>query len=267
MGTVHAWEPRPPSANTPAATSPASPIAACAWTSSPRAATRILSRVVRFEGTCLLTVDPATLLPTGEVVEDGLPPAAMVRFTEIELKEPDFNKFVALAHAPRRAASLGGATEGELDRSLRQREVRRPNGFADELRAVLADETGSWGALTLLREANRPLFTATDVRFVASLAELLADGLRRAMLLGDATVDRDEVGLAVLAPDNTIEMANHAADLWFGELDANGRCGELPLVVHSVATRTRHAGDGVARAGSYDRRTLVDRARFAAARW
>ena len=232
-----------------------------------RAVTRILRRVVPFEGRCLLTVDPATLLPTGEMVEDGLPSAAMVRFNEIELKEPDFNKFVALAHAPRPAASLGGATEGELDRSLRQREVRRPNGFADELRAVLADETGSWGALTLLREAKRPLFTPTEVRFVASLAEPLADGLRRAMVLGDATVDRDDAGLVVLAPDNTIEMANRAADRWLGELDANGRCGELPIVVHSVATRTRHADDGVARAGTYERRTLVDRARFAVARW
>ena len=65
------------------------------------AVTRILRRVVPFEGRCLLTVDPATLLPTGEMVEDGLPSVAMVRFNEIELKEPDFNKFVALAHAAR----------------------------------------------------------------------------------------------------------------------------------------------------------------------
>ena len=132
---------------------------------------------------------------------------------------------------------------------------------------VLADESGSWGALTLLREAKRPLFTPTEVRFVAALAGPLADGLRRATVLGDATVDRDDAGLVVLAPDNTIEMANRAADRWLGELDANGRCGELPIVVHSVATRTRDADDGVAPAGTYDRRTLVDRARFAVARW
>ncbi len=37
---------------------------------------RTLRRAVPFEGICLLTIDPATLLPTGEVVENGLPPSA-----------------------------------------------------------------------------------------------------------------------------------------------------------------------------------------------
>jgi hypothetical protein len=65
-----------------------------------RAVTRTVKRAVPFEGSCLLTLDPATLLPTGEVVENGLPPAAMPRLTEIEHREPDFNKFVALARSP-----------------------------------------------------------------------------------------------------------------------------------------------------------------------
>ena len=184
------------------------------------------------------------------MVEDGLPSAAMVRFNEIELKEPDFNKFVALAHgrgpwpasvARPRATSTGAfASVSSGGRTASQTSCA----------AVLADETGSWGALTLLRETKRPLFTPTEVRFVASLAEPLADGLRRALVLGDATVDGDDAGLVVLAPDNTIEMSNRAADRWLDELDATGRCGELPFVVHSVATRTGHADDGVARGGS-----------------
>ena len=49
-------------------------------------AARILSRAVPFDGVCVLTMDPATLLPTGEVVENGLPPAVMARMTEIELR-------------------------------------------------------------------------------------------------------------------------------------------------------------------------------------
>jgi hypothetical protein len=39
-------------------------------------AARILARAVPFDGVCVLTMDPATLLPTGEVVENGLPPSA-----------------------------------------------------------------------------------------------------------------------------------------------------------------------------------------------
>ena len=67
-----------------------------------RAATRTLARAVPFDGSCLLTFDPATLLPTGEVVENGLPADARVRLGQIELREPDFNKFAALARGPAR---------------------------------------------------------------------------------------------------------------------------------------------------------------------
>src|SRR5438552_15803317 len=84
-----------------------------------RAAARVVGRAVPFEGICLLTLDPATLLPTAEHVEHGLPAQATVRLTEIELCEPDFNKFTALARRAQPVASLGQATAGELDRSLR----------------------------------------------------------------------------------------------------------------------------------------------------
>ena len=230
------------------------------------AVARALVRAVPFDGTCLLTIDPATLLPTGEVVENGLSAAETVRLTEIELREPDFNKFSALARAPRAAASLSESTAGDLDRSLRHRELRRPRGFDDELRAVLSDAAGTWGALTLMREAGRPCFTAADVRFVASLGGLLADGLRRAMLLRDAAAagGDGDTGVLLLAADDGVEMTNNAADRWLDELGASGRAGgRLPIVVHAVAGWARHAADdsgaghGTARA----------RVRTAAGRW
>jgi hypothetical protein len=145
--------------------------------------TRIVRRAVPFDGTCLLTMDPATLLPTAEIVEDALPASAKVRLTEIELREPDVNKFTALARGRRPAAGLAQATAGKLDRSTRHRELRRPSGFGDELRLVLTGAAGTWGALTLLREARRPSFTVTETRLMASLAAPLADGLRCATLL------------------------------------------------------------------------------------
>ena len=135
-----------------------------------RAVGDALSRVVPAEGTCLMTVDPATLLPTAEFVENGLPTAELLRLVEIEVREPDFNKWVHLARAGRPAASLSDVTAGDLDRSLRQREIRRPGGFSDELRVVLAGSTGTWGALTVFREAKRPYFSSAEVRFVASMS-------------------------------------------------------------------------------------------------
>jgi hypothetical protein len=126
------------------------------------AVARALRRVVPFDGFCVVTVDPATLLPTGEVVENGLPAWAMGRLTEIEVAEPDVNRFVDLARAARPAASLSEATGGDLDRSVRQRELRRPAGFEDEMRAALVDGGDTWGGLTLLREAGTADFTRDD---------------------------------------------------------------------------------------------------------
>jgi DNA-binding CsgD family transcriptional regulator len=211
------------------------------------AATRALRRAVPFEGTCLLTVDPATLLPTAEIVQGGLPAEATARLTEIELGEPDFTKFTELARSPSPAASLSGATGGEPDRSLRQRELRRPHGFADELRSVLPGPTGVWGALTLLRAAGSPDFTPAEVRFVASVAGLLADGLRRAALLQQTIAGPDdaESGLLVLAVDDSLEMTNRSAMSWLEQLGA-GPGGRLPVVVRAIAGRARRAaaGDG-----------------------
>lgn len=91
-------------------------------------AAQLLARTVPFDGFCMLTVDPATGLPTGEVSENGLPPAATARLAEIEISGTDLNTFGALAHSPRRAASLSAATGGDLSRSRRHRELKQPNG-------------------------------------------------------------------------------------------------------------------------------------------
>ena len=86
-----------------------------------RRSERTLHRAVPFDGICLLTVDLVTLLPTGEIVENGLPPSAWMRMTEIEIGEPDFNEFTDLARAAVPAASRSAATGGRLDRSRRDR--------------------------------------------------------------------------------------------------------------------------------------------------
>ena len=210
-----------------------------------RAVGQTLQRAVPFDGVCLLTVDPATLLPTGEVVENGLPPSARMRLTEIELGEPDFNKFTALARNAIPAASLSAATGGALDRSRRQREIRRPSGFADELRSVLTGSTGSWGSLTLLREVRRPYFSAADVQFVASLSETLADGVRRAALHGTVDDGATETGFLVLAADDTIEMSNEAATAWIDELWITGSApASLPVAIRAVVAQTRRVASG-----------------------
>jgi DNA-binding CsgD family transcriptional regulator len=204
---------------------------------------RVLRRAVPFDGTCLLTMDPATLLPTSEVVENALPASVAVRLTEIELREPDVNKFTDLARGRLPAAGLAEATAGELDRSTRHRELRRPSGFDDELRMVLTGATGTWGALTLLREARRPRFATADMQLVAPLAAPLADGVRRATLLGGTADDDAGAGLLVLAPDYSVATANKAALHWLDELGVEAG-GRLPVALRSVAVRAREVAHG-----------------------
>ena len=55
------------------------------------AVARILHRVLPFDGVCVMTMDPATLLPTGHVIENGLPEETTPRLADIEAAEPDFN--------------------------------------------------------------------------------------------------------------------------------------------------------------------------------
>jgi DNA-binding NarL/FixJ family response regulator len=212
------------------------------------AAARVVYRAVPFDGVCVLTMDPATLLPTGHVVENGLPDTTLPRYTEIEIREPDFNKFADLARARERAASLSGATGADLEQSMRHRELRRPHGFGDELRAAFVSDSGTWGGLVLLREAGRADFAPADVRLLAALSERLAEGLRRAMLLTSLTADPEEAGdeeaagLLVLSDDDSIETANAAAQTWLDRLGAGGPA--LPFVVRTVADRARGVAAG-----------------------
>jgi DNA-binding CsgD family transcriptional regulator len=229
-----------------------------------------LGRAVPAEGTCLMTVDPATLLPTAEYVENGLPAAEMLRLVDIEVREPDFNKWVQLARADRPAASLSDVTAGDLDRSLRQREIRGPGGFSDELRVVLAGSTGTWGALTVFREARRPHFSAAEVRFVSSTAGLIADGLRRGLLLESARAGDEDTGLLVLDADDGVQMSNRAADRWLDELGTGDRAGaRLPLVVPAVARQARalRAPETDAVPPPTDGRSAVARVRTRTGRW
>ena len=174
--------------------------------------------------------------------------------------------------APRPASARPPA--GDLDRSLRHRELRRPHGFDDELRAVLSDAAGTWGALTLMREAGRRTSRRRDVRFVASLGGLLADGLRRAMLFrrrGRGGGDGD-TGVCCSRADDGVEMTNDAADRWLDELRGGGPAGgsrswstPSPAGLDTPPATRRRSRPASARVRTR-RRALAGRARLAARR-
>jgi DNA-binding CsgD family transcriptional regulator len=223
-------------------------------------AAEVIGRSVPFAGVCVLTLDPATLLPTGEVVVNGLSAAERARLMEIELLEADVNTFVRLAQQPTGAASLSAATAGDLDRSARQREVRRPHGWDDELRALLAGASGTWGAVTLQRERGDPWFTPGEVGFVAALSGLLAEGVRRA-LLAEAPAAGGETGLLVVGADGAVTGADAAAQRWLDDLRGTGG-DELPVAVRAVAGRARSRANAGAPGRSAHGRALTGSGRW-----
>lgn len=213
-------------------------------------AARMLDRSVPFDGVSVLTLDPASGLPTGEVAENALPEHARARLPRCEFETGDVNTFEDLIASGQWAASLSEATDGDLDRSVRHRELRGPHGFGDELRAVLVSDTSAWGALTLERGHERAPFTPAEVELVASLSGQLAEGLRRAIFDSARAVEHDEgaghPGLALLAADDSILMTDPPAERWLAELTDAGT--QLPPVVAAVASRARGGDPALARA-------------------
>jgi DNA-binding CsgD family transcriptional regulator/GAF domain-containing protein len=228
-------------------------------------AARILGRAVPFDGVCVGTMDPATLVPTGVVIDNVvLPTAAYARLAEIEFGGEDFNALRSLAVSDCHAATLSQATGGVLDRSERHRDVRRPNGFGDELRAALVDDEVTWGALALMRGADREPFSPADAELVAAVTRQLAEGLRRAVLLDHAAAGpadgEDAAGVAVLAADGSTTFADEVAAAWIEELGGNG---SVPSVVAAVATQARAVAAGTA----HDGRIARARVRAVSGRW
>jgi DNA-binding CsgD family transcriptional regulator len=69
---------------------------------------------------------------------------------------------------------------------------------------------------------------------------VIADGLRRGMLLAAAEGGDADVGLLVLDADDGVSMANLAAGRWLDELGAGDRAGaRLPVVIPAVARQAR----------------------------
>jgi DNA-binding CsgD family transcriptional regulator len=97
-----------------------------------------------------------------------------------------------------------------------------------------------------MREAGRADFDLADATLLDGLASHLTEGLRRAILLSALSGNEEErgVGLLLLTEEDTVALANAAAELWLGELRGSDGGDRLPFVVHAVADRARNVAAG-----------------------
>lgn len=210
------------------------------------AADRTLARLVPFEASCWLSLDPGTMLPTTHYSREyGFD--HLLQLAANEFLQDDVNKFADLARATPPVGVLTRATGGRPSESRRHATFLAPHGFGegDELRVVFRDGTAAWGAAALHR--RRGAFTDRDVNVVAQIGHVVANGIRRAILAGAVAADRgaERPGLVLLAADDTIDTVSPMARRWLDELvDSTAGMYELPLVVISVGHQARRAGEG-----------------------
>ncbi len=211
------------------------------------AADRALERLVPYDSSCWLGLDPATLLPTSHFTRESLADQ-LLAIAENEFLEDDVNKFADLARATRPVATLWEATRGRPETSRRHREILSPLGYADgdELRAVLREDGVAWGCVVLHRRTGP--FSSREIDAVAHVADhCLGEGLHRAVLTTAlrSQGSTDLPGFLVVGPDDRVEQTSPAARTLLPELvDNTPESPRLPLVLTTLVARVRgHASD------------------------
>ncbi|WP_157195458.1 helix-turn-helix transcriptional regulator [Nocardia tenerifensis] len=201
-----------------------------------------LRRAVPFDAWCALTIDPASVLPTGGFHRDGLPREYLPQLLDIEVRGGDALALPTLARGPRRAVTLWEATGGRPETSLRYREVLAPSGMTREMRVLFGDNATIWGALVLFRAADAPDFSTAETRLVEGSTGAVADAIRREMTLTEIAVgdDAEGPGLILLDPDLDRISTSAAAAHWLAQIDDDvDPRRELPYRVLNLAHQAR----------------------------
>jgi DNA-binding CsgD family transcriptional regulator len=133
--------------------------------------------------------------------------------------------------------TLVEATGGDLEASARYREIFRPLGLGDELRAVLRVGGVCWGYICLHR-AQGGRFAREEVAYVRRLAPHLAEGIRAGLLA--VSVDGPDVedapGLVLVGADGSLISTTAAGERWLDELGhPDPELHGLPAEVHLLA--------------------------------
>jgi DNA-binding CsgD family transcriptional regulator/GAF domain-containing protein len=196
---------------------------------------RALRRLMPVDAAFFATADPETLLFTGAAAEEPLD-RATPQFLANEFAGEDVNRFAVLARSRVPVSSLDTATRSDRWASPRYREIMRPLGLGDELRAALIAGPDCWGYLCLHREDTERGFSAAEAAALARLAPHIGHGLRSAVLVAGAAERHgaDGPGVVVLTEGlDVVAVTPEAEDL----LTLLPRAGQNPPVAVLAVAR------------------------------
>ena len=132
-----------------------------------------------------------------------------------EYLDDDVNKYADVLGNPRRVQTLHEVTAGEPERSRIYREYLAGEGIEQEMLVALASRTGEcWGTVRLNRLQGQPEFDDGELRLMAAVAPDLAEGIRRGLIVGEATDPDlpDAPGLIIFDADGEIVSVSIGAN-------------------------------------------------------
>ncbi|MGW6795813.1 helix-turn-helix transcriptional regulator [Streptomyces chartreusis] len=197
--------------------------------------------VPHYKSPCWLTVDPGSLLVTSHFHEElqAVPPDWLVA----DYQDDSSGRISDVLRSERGVATLHETTGGDPARSPRWH-VNMRMGAHQEMFARLGPATGEvWGALGLYRELGTEMFTDADKHFLSAAAPYLADGTRRAVLLGQTSAQRppEAPGLIILSDQWEIRSRTPGVEYWLADLPGGGPgSGPLPASLAAVAAHALH---------------------------
>lgn len=209
-------------------------------------ATVVLKEVVpHYTWPCYFTLDPASLLITSHY--NPFMPELPRESLAVEYYQDDVNKMSDVARSESGLSTIHDATDGDPSGSPRWRANVAMGGDQELVAALRIRAGGVWGAVTLYREPDQPMFDAAEKRFMRQAATQLAEGARRALLFGEATDPEgpQAPGLLVLSADWRVQSSTPGTEQWLAELpDSDGnRLPTAVLTVAGQALRSAEQGD------------------------
>jgi DNA-binding CsgD family transcriptional regulator len=193
------------------------------------------------------TLDPESRLITSDYGGEGceLDTSAVMRW---EYLDDDVNKYSEVLCHPCGVQTLHEVTEGKPERSRIYREYMAVEGIGQEMLVALGGNTGEfWGTVRLNRLCGQPEFDAGELAFMAAVAPDLAEGIRRGLVVGEATdPDRpDAPALIILDADGEIASLSLGATRWIERLPDRSARGSLPASIASAASAALACARGV----------------------
>lgn len=212
---------------------------------------------------CWFTFDPTSLLITSHY-DHGMIPELDPAWLAHEYFEEDVLTLAGVALDPRGIGTIHAATDGDPASSPGWSRFVAPYGGDQEVLVALRSRSNeTWGMLTLYRERGQPMFDTGELKFLSSVSTALADGARRALLVGEAAEPDSPgaPGLVVIDEEWTVSSLTPAAERWLDELPDGewAKSGRLPSSILAVAGRARQGAGTPERPGEVAVSRLLSR--------